>query len=120
MINTKFACNDTSGVSRWRPEAQPAVVYNRHFAFRNPTVTAPLFASSITSLPLLSKGKVRDIYAVDAAHRAAVLGADAHRAGRGDAALAAVAGHVVVDAGGQRREQRRLAALRRPEDEHLV
>jgi phosphoribosylaminoimidazole-succinocarboxamide synthase len=29
-------------------------------------VTAPLFQSSITSLPLLSKGKVRDIYAVDA------------------------------------------------------
>ena len=29
-------------------------------------MTAPLFASSITSLPLLSKGKVRDIYAVDA------------------------------------------------------
>jgi len=29
-------------------------------------VTAPLFESSITSLPLLSKGKVRDIYAVDA------------------------------------------------------
>jgi len=29
-------------------------------------VTAPLFNSSITSLPLLSRGKVRDIYAVDA------------------------------------------------------
>ena len=29
-------------------------------------MTAPLFQSSITSLPLLSKGKVRDIYAVDA------------------------------------------------------
>jgi phosphoribosylaminoimidazole-succinocarboxamide synthase len=29
-------------------------------------VTTPLFQSSITSLPLLSKGKVRDIYAVDA------------------------------------------------------
>jgi phosphoribosylaminoimidazole-succinocarboxamide synthase len=29
-------------------------------------VTAPLFQSSITSLPLRSKGKVRDIYAVDA------------------------------------------------------
>ena len=29
-------------------------------------MTAPLFESSITSLPLLSKGKVRDIYAVDA------------------------------------------------------
>jgi phosphoribosylaminoimidazole-succinocarboxamide synthase len=29
-------------------------------------VTAPLFQSSISSLPLLSKGKVRDIYAVDA------------------------------------------------------
>jgi phosphoribosylaminoimidazole-succinocarboxamide synthase len=29
-------------------------------------VTAPLFQSSITSLPLLSRGKVRDIYAVDA------------------------------------------------------
>jgi phosphoribosylaminoimidazole-succinocarboxamide synthase len=29
-------------------------------------VTAPLFQSSLTSLPLLSKGKVRDIYAVDA------------------------------------------------------
>jgi len=29
-------------------------------------VTAPLFESSIKSLPLLSKGKVRDIYAVDA------------------------------------------------------
>ena len=29
-------------------------------------MTAPLFASSITSLPLLSKGKVRDIYAVNA------------------------------------------------------
>jgi phosphoribosylaminoimidazole-succinocarboxamide synthase len=29
-------------------------------------VTAPLFQSTITSLPLLSKGKVRDIYAVDA------------------------------------------------------
>ena len=29
-------------------------------------MTTPLFQSSITSLPLLSKGKVRDIYAVDA------------------------------------------------------
>ncbi|MGC1517128.1 MAG: phosphoribosylaminoimidazolesuccinocarboxamide synthase, partial [Azonexus sp.] len=29
-------------------------------------MTAPLFQSSITSLPLLSRGKVRDIYAVDA------------------------------------------------------
>jgi phosphoribosylaminoimidazole-succinocarboxamide synthase len=29
-------------------------------------VSAPLFESSITSLPLLSRGKVRDIYAVDA------------------------------------------------------
>jgi phosphoribosylaminoimidazole-succinocarboxamide synthase len=29
-------------------------------------VTAPLFQSSITSLPLISRGKVRDIYAVDA------------------------------------------------------
>ena len=29
-------------------------------------MTAPLFESTITSLPLLSKGKVRDIYAVDA------------------------------------------------------
>ena len=29
-------------------------------------VNAPLFQSSITSLPLLSRGKVRDIYAVDA------------------------------------------------------
>ena len=29
-------------------------------------MTAPLFNSSITSLPLLSRGKVRDIYAVDA------------------------------------------------------
>jgi len=29
-------------------------------------VTTPLFQSSITSLPLLNKGKVRDIYAVDA------------------------------------------------------
>ncbi|MCK6391606.1 MAG: phosphoribosylaminoimidazolesuccinocarboxamide synthase, partial [Azonexus sp.] len=29
-------------------------------------MTAPLFESSLTSLPLLSKGKVRDIYAVDA------------------------------------------------------
>jgi phosphoribosylaminoimidazole-succinocarboxamide synthase len=29
-------------------------------------VSAPLFQSSITSLPLLSKGKVRDIYGVDA------------------------------------------------------
>jgi len=29
-------------------------------------VTAPLFESTITSLPLISKGKVRDIYAVDA------------------------------------------------------
>ena len=29
-------------------------------------MTAPLFQSSITSLPLLSKGKVRDIYAVNA------------------------------------------------------
>ncbi|MCL2636511.1 MAG: phosphoribosylaminoimidazolesuccinocarboxamide synthase, partial [Betaproteobacteria bacterium] len=29
-------------------------------------MTAPLFESSITSLPLLSKGKVRDIYAIDA------------------------------------------------------
>jgi phosphoribosylaminoimidazole-succinocarboxamide synthase len=29
-------------------------------------VTTPLFESSITSLPLLNKGKVRDIYAVDA------------------------------------------------------
>ncbi len=29
-------------------------------------MTAPLFQSSITSLPLISKGKVRDIYAVDA------------------------------------------------------
>jgi len=29
-------------------------------------VTAPLFQSSIASLPLLSRGKVRDIYAVDA------------------------------------------------------
>ncbi|HZX33183.1 MAG TPA: phosphoribosylaminoimidazolesuccinocarboxamide synthase [Rhodocyclaceae bacterium] len=29
-------------------------------------MTAPLFESSIKSLPLLSKGKVRDIYAVDA------------------------------------------------------
>jgi phosphoribosylaminoimidazole-succinocarboxamide synthase len=28
-------------------------------------VTAPLFESSITSLPLISKGKVRDIYAID-------------------------------------------------------
>ena len=29
-------------------------------------MTAPLFESTITSLPLISKGKVRDIYAVDA------------------------------------------------------
>ena len=29
-------------------------------------MTAPLFESSITSLKLLNKGKVRDIYAVDA------------------------------------------------------
>ena len=29
-------------------------------------MTAPLFESTITSLPLLNKGKVRDIYAVDA------------------------------------------------------
>jgi phosphoribosylaminoimidazole-succinocarboxamide synthase len=29
-------------------------------------VTAPLFNSTLTSLPLLSRGKVRDIYAVDA------------------------------------------------------
>jgi phosphoribosylaminoimidazole-succinocarboxamide synthase len=29
-------------------------------------VTAPLFNSSINSLPLLNRGKVRDIYAVDA------------------------------------------------------
>ena len=29
-------------------------------------MTAPLFESTITSLPLLSKGKVRDIYAVNA------------------------------------------------------
>ena len=29
-------------------------------------MTAPLFKSSIKSLPLLSQGKVRDIYAVDA------------------------------------------------------
>jgi phosphoribosylaminoimidazole-succinocarboxamide synthase len=29
-------------------------------------VTAPLFESSIKSLPLISKGKVRDIYAIDA------------------------------------------------------
>ena len=28
-------------------------------------MTAPLFESSITSLPLISKGKVRDIYAID-------------------------------------------------------
>ena len=29
-------------------------------------MTAPLFESTITSLPLINKGKVRDIYAVDA------------------------------------------------------
>jgi phosphoribosylaminoimidazole-succinocarboxamide synthase len=34
--------------------------------FGNIAVIAPLFQSSITSLPLLSRGKVRDIYAVDA------------------------------------------------------
>jgi phosphoribosylaminoimidazole-succinocarboxamide synthase len=34
--------------------------------FGNTAVTAPLFQSSIASLPLLSRGKVRDIYAVDA------------------------------------------------------
>ncbi|HQV14672.1 MAG TPA: phosphoribosylaminoimidazolesuccinocarboxamide synthase, partial [Denitromonas sp.] len=28
-------------------------------------MTTPLFQSSITSLPLLARGKVRDIYAVD-------------------------------------------------------
>jgi phosphoribosylaminoimidazole-succinocarboxamide synthase len=32
----------------------------------SPIVTAPLFESTITSLPLLGRGKVRDIYAVDA------------------------------------------------------
>jgi phosphoribosylaminoimidazole-succinocarboxamide synthase len=34
-------------------------------AFREPAVTAPLFESTIKSLPLLSRGKVRDIYAVN-------------------------------------------------------
>ena len=29
-------------------------------------MTAPLFESSLSSLPLINKGKVRDIYAVDA------------------------------------------------------
>nr|WP_255680862.1 phosphoribosylaminoimidazolesuccinocarboxamide synthase [Azonexus sp. R2A61] len=42
------------------------MIYNSPFAFGTTIVTAPLFASSITSLPLLSKGKVRDIYAVNA------------------------------------------------------
>jgi len=31
-------------------------------------VTAPLFESTITSLPLVARGKVRDIYSVDADH----------------------------------------------------
>ncbi len=31
-------------------------------------MTSPLFTSSLTSLPLLQRGKVRDIYSVDAAH----------------------------------------------------
>ncbi|KAF4513758.1 UNVERIFIED_CONTAM: hypothetical protein B566_EDAN011678 [Ephemera danica] len=43
-----------------------AIIYNPRFVFGNTAVTAPLFQSSITSLPLLSRGKVRDIYAVDA------------------------------------------------------
>ena len=43
-----------------------ALIYNARFAhFGNSTVTAPLFESTITSLPLISKGKVRDIYAID-------------------------------------------------------
>ena len=42
------------------------LIYNPRFAhFGNPIVTAPLFESSITSLSLISKGKVRDIYAID-------------------------------------------------------
>ena len=35
-------------------------------ATRGPTVPTPIFETSINSLPLLGRGKVRDIYAVDA------------------------------------------------------
>lgn len=38
--------------------------YNAGFANDAPAMTAPLFETSITSLPRISKGKVRDIYAV--------------------------------------------------------
>ena len=53
--------------AKWQPAtARRLLLYNSRFAFGNIAVTAPLFESTITSLPLLNKGKVRDIYAVDA------------------------------------------------------
>ena len=53
----------------------------------------------------------------DAAHGAAVLGAHADQLLRGDAALAPVPGDVIVDAEGERPQQRRLAVVAAPDDQ---
>ena len=52
-----------------------------------------------------------------AAHRAAILGAHAHQFLRGDAALAAVAGQVIVDPERQRLQQGRLAVVAAAHDQ---